>query len=222
MKENLKEHWETIYKTKHPNEVSWTEEVPTVSLEFIHKFNLLKTAKIIDIGGGDSKLVDFLLVEGYTNLSVLDISEAAILRAKERLGKDAIKVKWIVSDILDFTPTEKYDLWHDRAAFHFQTDIDKIEKYLNTVKKAVDGMVIIGTFSVDGPKKCSGLEIRQYDEDGMKEKFEKADFENLECKREDHITPVGAVQNFVFCSFLKQEANSKKTEENKRSGLLKN
>ncbi|MBL0145910.1 MAG: class I SAM-dependent methyltransferase [Chitinophagaceae bacterium] len=208
MKENLKEHWEIIYKTKQPNEVSWTQDVPAVSLEFIHKFHIPKAAKIIDIGGGDSKLVDFLLTEGYTNVSVLDISEAAILRAKERLGNDVNKVKWIVSDILDFKPNEMYDVWHDRAAFHFQTDPEKIEKYLNIVKNATNGMVIIGTFSVDGPKKCSGLEIRQYDEDGMKEKFEKSDFKNVECKREDHITPTGAVQNFVFCSFMKQLAHS--------------
>ena len=203
MNENLKEHWETIYKTRQPNEVSWTEEVPAVSLEFIHKFKIPKTASIIDIGGGDSKLVDFLLAEGFTNVSVLDISEAAIQRAKTRLGADADKVKWIVTDILDFKPIEKYNLWHDRAAFHFQTDPDKIQKYLDIVKTAVSGMVIVGTFSLDGPKKCSGLEIKQYDEYGMKEKFKKADFQNVECKREDHITPAGAIQNFVFCSFLK-------------------
>lgn len=208
MNENLKEHWETIYKTKQPNEVSWTQEVPAVSLEFIHKFNIPKSAKIIDIGGGDSKLVDFLLAEGYTDISVLDISEAAILRAKERLGKESYKVKWIVCDILNFMPVEKYDVWHDRAAFHFQTDADKIEMYLKIVKNAADGMVIIGTFSVDGPQKCSGLEIKQYDEDGMKEKFEKSDFKNIECKREDHFTPSGAVQNFVFCSFIKKAAHS--------------
>ena len=136
-------------------------------------------------------------------ISVLDISEAAIQKAKDRLGKDAAKVKWIVTDILDFEPTEKYDLWHDRAAFHFQTDKEKIEKYLKIVKRAVNGMVIIGTFSVDGPQKCSGLEIKQYDENGMKEKFENSNFKNVECKREDHITPSGAIQNFVFCSFLK-------------------
>ena len=203
MEINTKDHWDAIYKTKQSNEVSWTQEVPTVSLEFIHKFKIPKNASIIDIGGGDSKLVDVLLAEGYTNISVLDISEAAILRAKNRVGSDSIKVKWIVTDILDFSPTEKYDVWHDRAAFHFQTDPDKIERYLNIVKHAVNGLVIIGTFSVDGPQKCSGLAIKQYDENGMKEKFEKADFENIECKREDHITPSGAVQNFVFCSFMK-------------------
>ena len=205
MNTNIKEHWDTIYQTKQPNEVSWTQEVPAASLAFIHQFNVPKTAKIIDIGGGDSKLVDFLLAEGYSNVSVLDISESAILRAQERLGKDANKVKWIVCDILDFRPKEKYDVWHDRAAFHFQTDTAQIEKYLQIVKKSVDGLVIVGTFSVDGPFKCSGLEIKQYDEQGMKEKFEASGFQNLACKREDHITPSGAVQNFVFCSFMRAE-----------------
>lgn len=203
MDNHLKEHWETIYQTKQPNEVSWTQEVPAVSLEFVHQFKIPKTAKIIDIGGGDSKLVDFLLKEGYTNVSVLDISEAAIKRAKDRLGINASKVNWIVSDILDFHPTIKYDLWHDRAAFHFQTNPHDIHQYLQIVKDAVDGMVIIGTFSPDGPKKCSGLEIKQYDENGMKETFENNHFKNVECKREDHITPSGVIQNFVFCSFLK-------------------
>ena len=201
---DVKEHWETIYKAKQPNEVSWTQEVPAASLAFIHQFKIPKNAKIIDIGGGDSNLVDFLLAEGYTNLSVLDISEAAILRAQERLGMDAPKVTWIVSDILEFKPKVKYDVWHDRAAFHFQTEPAKIDTYLNIVKNAVDGMVIIGTFSTDGPTKCSGLEIQQYDEDGMKAKFIQSDFKNLECKREDHVTPSGAVQNFVFCSFMKR------------------
>jgi trans-aconitate methyltransferase len=203
MDNHLKEHWDSIYKTKQPNEVSWTQEVPVVSLEFVHQFKIPKIAKIIDIGGGDSKLVDFLLKEGYTNVSVLDISEAAIERAKERLGIDASKVTWILCDILDFHPTIKYDLWHDRAAFHFQTDHHHINQYLQIVKDAVDGMVIIGTFSPDGPKNCSGLEIKQYDENGMKEKFENNSFKNIECKREDHITPAGVIQNFVFCSFLK-------------------
>ena len=204
MEQQLKEHWDTIYKTKQPDEVSWTQQVPSISLDFIHKFNISKAATIIDIGGGDSNLVDYLLAEGYSNISVLDISEAAINRAKKRLGKDANKVNWIVSDILDFWPEEKFDVWHDRAAFHFQTDPDKINKYLNIVKNAVNGMVVIGTFSVDGPRKCSGLEIKQYDEEGMKEKLETAQFKNIECKREDHITPSGAIQNFVFCSFVKK------------------
>jgi trans-aconitate methyltransferase len=206
MQAPLKQHWENIYQTKQPNEVSWTEEVPTVSLGFIHQFNLPKDAKIIDIGGGDSKLVDHLLAEGYSNVSVLDISAAAIDRAKKRLGEKAATVRWFETDILEFKPNDKYDLWHDRAAFHFQTEADKIEGYLNIVKDAVTGKIIVGTFSVDGPKKCSGLEIKQYDEVAMKDKFEHASFKNIECKREDHITPSGAVQNFVFCSFEKKRS----------------
>ena len=137
MQAPLKQHWETIYQTKQPNEVSWTEEVPTVSLGFIHQFNLPKDAKIIDIGGGDSKLVDHLLAEGYSNVSVLDISAVAIERAKKRLGEKANSVIWFETDILEFEPNEKYDLWHDRAAFHFQTDSDKVNGYLNIVKNAL-------------------------------------------------------------------------------------
>jgi len=207
MKVNTKAHWEKIFTTKKPNEVSWTQEVPSLSLELIHKLKVDKTANIIDIGGGDSKLIDFLLREGHSNVSVLDISEAAIRRAKERLGKNADKVKWIVSDILDFKPSEKYDVWHDRASFHFQTEPDEIEKYLSVVKNVVNGNVIIGTFSFDGPQKCSGLDIRQYDETGIKEMFERFDFKKIECKREDHIAPSGIVQNFVFCSFTNKQAS---------------
>ena len=204
MKEDIKAHWETIYNSKQPNEVSWTQEVPAISLELIRNSKDPKNAKIIDIGGGDSKLVDFLLQEGYNNISVLDISEAAINRSKKRLGKEANKVKWIVSDILNFNPKEKYELWHDRAVFHFQTDPSKIKKYLNIIQNVVDKKVIVGTFSIDGPKRCSGLEIKQYSEESMKEKFEKTGFKNIECKREDHVTPSGTVQNFVFCSFSKK------------------
>lgn len=203
MATDIKQHWETIYETKQPSQVSWTQEVPETSLAFIHQFNIPKSASIIDIGGGDSKLVDYLLKEGFTNISVLDISAAAIEKAKLRLGSESDKVTWIVSDILDFHPAEKYDVWHDRAAFHFQTNPGSIKRYLNIVKNATRGMVIVGTFSTDGPKKCSGLDIQQYDEESMKQTFEHNSFRNVECKREDHVTPAGVVQNFVFCSFIK-------------------
>lgn len=203
MESALKQHWERIYQTRQPDQVSWTQEVPEASLEFIHKFQVPREAAIIDIGGGDSKLVDFLLKEGYKDITVLDISQAAIDRARRRLGNEADKVKWIVSDILDFRPARKYQLWHDRAAFHFQTDPEKIQQYLDIVRKSVDGMVIVGTFSTEGPTKCSGLEVKQYNEKTMKSEFERNFFKNIECKREDHITPAGAVQNFIFCSFSK-------------------
>lgn len=204
MNSTTQTHWENIYQTKQPNDVSWTQDIPRISLEFIQKARLPKDARIIDVGGGDSKLVDYLLQEGYNDLTVLDISRAAIERAQQRLGNQAGLVNWIVGDVLDFHPTEKYDCWHDRAAFHFQTEEAAIEQYLSIAREAVRGIIIIGTFSVDGPKKCSRLEIKQYDEGGMKNKFEKFDFKNVECKREDHITPAGSVQNFVFCSFIKQ------------------
>lgn len=203
MQVQIKNHWEHIYNTKQPNQVSWTQEVPTISINFVKQLQIPKNASIIDVGGGDSKFVDYLLAEGYTNISVLDISEAAINRAKARLGGKAINVNWIVGDILDFNPTGHYDLWHDRAAFHFQTDISSISKYIEIVKKACSDKIVIGTFSVDGPTKCSGLEIKQYEETSLKSEFENAQFKNIECKREDHITPSGSVQNFIFCAFEK-------------------
>ena len=203
MQTPLKQHWESIYQTKQPSEMSWTEDTPSVSLNFIRSFRLPKDAKIIDVGGGDSKLVDHLLSEGYTDITVLDISSAAIERAKKRLGDKSNIVKWQATDILEFHPQVQYDLWHDRAAFHFQTDEEKIGKYVRLVKDAVKGKLIVGTFSVDGPKKCSGLEVHQYDESSLKGKFESASFKNILCKREDHQTPSGAVQNFLFCSFEK-------------------
>lgn len=203
MQAQIKNHWENIYNTKQPNQVSWTQEVPTISINFVKQLQIPKNASIIDVGGGDSKFVDYLLAEGYTNISVLDISEAAINRAKSRLGEKAINVNWIVGDILDFNPTGHYDLWHDRAAFHFQTDISSISKYIEIVKKACSDKIVIGTFSVDGPTKCSGLEIKQYEETSLKNEFENAQFNNIECKREDHITPSGSVQNFIFCAFEK-------------------
>lgn len=203
MQVQIKNHWEHIYNTKQPNQVSWTQEVPTISINFVKQLQIPKNASIIDVGGGDSKFVDYLLAEGYTNISVLDISEAAINRAKSRLGEKAINVNWIVGDILDFNPTGHYDLWHDRAAFHFQTDISSISKYIEIVKKACSDKIVIGTFSVDGPTKCSGLEIKQYEETSLKSEFENTQFKNIECKREDHITPSGSVQNFIFCAFEK-------------------
>ena len=203
MQTQIKNHWEHIYNTKQPNQVSWTQEMPSISINFVKQFQISKDAAIIDVGGGDSKFVDYLLAEGYTNVSVLDISEAAINRAKARLGDKALNVNWIVSDILAFNPALQYDLWHDRAAFHFQTENSSISKYIDIVNKSVTGKVIIGTFSVDGPTKCSGLEIKQYEESSLKNEFENAQFKNIECKRDDHITPSGSVQNFIFCAFEK-------------------
>lgn len=197
-----KEHWEKVYETKSPNDVSWTQEKPEVSLELIKNSGISKSAKIIDVGGGDSKLVDHLLEEGYENISVLDISEKAIERAKKRLGKNAEKVEWITSDITDFHPSESYDLWHDRAVFHFLINKQQIEKYKEITSKYISDALIIGTFSKEGPKKCSGLDIMQYDATELMEVF-KENFEEIESINSDHITPFETVQNFQFCRFKK-------------------
>ena len=201
--ESQKEHWEKVYQTKQPNEVSWTQEVPTTSLEFIHSLNLSKTTKIIDVGGGDSKLVDYLLAEGFTDITVLDISAHAIERAKNRLGNQSQKVKWIVSDIVDFEPTTDFDLWHDRATFHFLTKSEQVAKYVDIVRRCVKEYLVIGTFSKSGPKKCSGLDIQRYNEESLTEEF-KNEFEKIRSMTEDHTTPFNTLQNFLFCSFKRR------------------
>lgn len=200
-----KKHWENIYQTKQLDEVSWFEPVPETSLSFLKQFNIPTTAKIIDIGGGDSFLVDYLLDMGYQDVTVLDISESAIHRAKTRLNDRANQVKWIVADAATFKPTEKYDFWHDRAAFHFLTKEQEIEGYLDAVQKSIQptGILVIGTFSEQGPKKCSGIEIRQYSETIMAERLKKY-FEKIKCITVDHKTPFDTIQNFIFCSFRKK------------------
>lgn len=200
----MKNHWETVYKTKNPNQVSWTQKIPQTSLSFIKALNLPQNASIIDIGGGDSKLVDFLLDRGFTNISVLDISTKALEKAQERLGEKAKLVQWIESDIIDFEPKTKYDLWHDRAAFHFLTSEADKNKYLEIVHKSVSGFLILGTFSEKGPKKCSGLDIQQYSEESLTAMM-KNGFEKLHCITEDHTTPFETVQNFLYCSFKKSK-----------------
>lgn len=197
-------HWENIYQTKKLSEVSWYQPVPVTSLEFLKQFSVPTTARIIDVGGGDSLFVDHLLRLGYENITVLDISETAISRAKERLGKDAVKVTWIVSDATTFQPLEKYDFWHDRATFHFLTQERDIDRYINNIRQGInpDGIVIIGTFSENGPQKCSGIEIKQYSETTMAARMKRF-FEKIKCFTIDHKTPFDTVQNFIFCSFRK-------------------
>jgi len=202
-----KKHWENIYQTKELKDVGWFQPTPETSLDFFKQFNVPKTAKVIDIGGGDSFLVDHLVHWGYQDISVLDISEAALDRAKQRLGEKANKVKWIVADAATFIPKEKYDFWHDRAAFHFLTDEQEISNYLKTAEQHINltGVLAIGTFSEQGPKKCSGIEIRQYSETTMTDRLKNL-FEKIKCITVDHKTPFDTIQNFVFCSFRKLHA----------------
>jgi ubiquinone/menaquinone biosynthesis C-methylase UbiE len=197
-----KGYWDKIYTTKTPEEVSWNEDYPQMSIGLIVQFDVPKVAKIIDIGGGDSRLVDALLDLGYTNITVLDISESAIDRAKARLGQKAEQVKWVISDILDFSPQESYDLWHDRAVFHFLTKQADIHKYVYRLTQMGTQHLVIGTFSPSGPLKCSGLEITQYDEAKLKTTFGKG-FKIIECFTADHITPFDTAQNFTFALLCK-------------------
>lgn len=204
METTNKEHWEKVFETKAENEVSWFQPYPKTSVEFFELFNLPLDANIIDVGGGDSHLVDVFIDKGYKNIYVLDISENALLRAKKRLGEKAEKVNWIVSDIVDFKPPVKFDFWHDRAAFHFLTTEERINKYVSIAENAIDknGYLILGTFSEEGPKKCSGLEIKQYTENSMSNRFEKK-FNRIKCITEEHQTPLNTTQIFLFCSFQK-------------------
>lgn len=199
---NTKEHWENVYETKTPDQMSWTQDEYATSLRLIKSLNADKSAKILDVGGGDGSFVQALLDEGFENISVLNISKKVLENAKERLGKSAEKISWIVSDITEFQPVENYDIWHDRATFHFLTDKNDIQKYVDLLNSNLDGNLIISTFSKDGPLKCSGLEITQYNEEGL-ENLLKDQFEKIECFTENHKTPFDTEQNFIYCNFKK-------------------
>lgn len=203
MTDTRKNHWETVYQTKTPQEVSWTQEVPKTSLELIKSFDLDKAARIIHVGGGDSNLVDFLLDAGFENITVLDISSKALEKAQTRLGQRASLVQWVVSDITQFKPESNFDVWHDRATFHFLTTDEQIAAYMKIVDTAVTGYLTIGTFSKNGPLKCSGLEIKQYDEVSLTQAISN-DFEKIACVYEDHVTPFNTSQHFLFCSFKRK------------------
>lgn len=202
--ENKKSHWENVFTTKQPNEVSWTQEYPKTAMDYLENLHLSKTANIIDVGGGDSNFVDALLEKGFQNIWVLDISAEALEKAKKRLGQKANLVHWIVSDITEFKTDIKFEFWHDRAVFHFLTDEMSIDKYVALVGNtmATNGNFLLGTFSENGPLKCSGLEIKQYSENTMKQTFSE-NFEAIKCFTENHTTPFDTVQNFQFCGFKK-------------------
>ena len=203
--EDKRKHWETVYTTKRPDEVSWTQTRPDTSLDFIAEAGIGLDAPIIDIGGGDSLLVDFLLDAGHTDVTVLDISEAAINRARQRLGDRAGRVHWIVSDIVDFVPQRRYTLWHDRATFHFLTSPEQIADYVAKAARSISGHMTIGTFSATGPERCSGLPVSRYDRQTLTDTLA-GPFEKVRCIEEDHLTPFNTIQNFVFCNFRRKTA----------------
>lgn len=186
-----------MYNTKQLTEVSWYQPSPTISLDFIRELQIEKNAAIIDVGGGDSYFADSLLELGYKNITVLDISEAAINRAKKRLGRKAELVNWVVSDVMEFVPDRKFDFWHDRATFHFLITGAEVNKYLTIANDAISssGKVVVGTFSENGPGKCSGLPVKQYSEASLSALIKKW-FQKIKCIHTDHITPFNTILQF--------------------------
>ncbi|HEX8964273.1 MAG TPA: class I SAM-dependent methyltransferase [Rhodocyclaceae bacterium] len=196
-----KDHWENVYSTKPTTGVSWFQQHAAQSLRLIEATGLAKSAAIIDVGGGASTLVDDLLAQGYSSLAVLDISAKALEAAQARLGAAAARVNWLVGDITEMElPAQAYDLWHDRAVFHFLTSPEQRAAYVRSVLRAVKpgGHVIVSTFAEDGPLQCSGLPVMRYSADGLHAEFG-APFELLRHEKEAHRTPSGGTQQFVYC-----------------------
>ena len=199
---NRQAHWQRVYKEKGENQVSWFQERPIISLELIEAAGVDHSSAIIDIGGGASRLVDALAETGYRDMTVLDVSQSAVSIAKMRLGERAAMVKWIVADVIEWEPTRSYDLWHDRAAFHFLTEASDRAAYIGRLTKAVrpGGHAIIGTFALDGPERCSGLPVVRYDATQLSATLTPA-FALVDMRRDDHKTPWGAIQHFQFSVF---------------------
>lgn len=198
-------HWEKVFATKAETEFSWLQHSPKTSIDFLESFNLEQNANIIDVGGGDSYFIDALLERGYKNIYLLDLSANAIERVKKRLGDNAFKVHFIHSDILDFDSEIKFDLWHDRAALHFLTTDENVSKYVSIASNAIKpgGYFVLGTFAKNGPLKCSGLDIRQYDEADMAKVFGEG-FNQVRFVHESHLTPFNTSQQFLFCGFQRK------------------
>ena len=198
-----KKHWEKVYATKATNKVSWFQARAEQSLKLIRNANVPSTASIIDVGGGASTLVGDLLADGYQNITVLDISSAALSAAKTRLGARQYEVQWLEANILDAQlPERAYELWHDRAVFHFLTSPEERHAYIKTVLRSVkqDGLIIIATFAEDGPTTCSGLPVMRYSAEELHGELGDS-FLLLSHERELHRTPTGNEQSFIYCLF---------------------
>ncbi len=194
-------HWNEVYGSRPSEELGWYQRIPETSLSLVESLGLPADAPILDIGGGDSNFAELLLKNGFEDLSVLDISERALERSRKRLGGLAAEIDWIRSDILEFQPQRSYALWHDRACFHFLTDGKEVDRYVSLVEKALEpgGYLILGTFSEKGPERCSGLEVKRYGPEQLKEVF--SGFRMKEYIYLDHYTPSGNRQNYIFCLF---------------------
>ena len=203
-----RKHWEKVYRERSPETVGWYQALPAISLRLIEKTGLKKTDPIIDVGGGASVLVDHLLDGGFDNLTVLDISSTALSQARARLGERAAAVKWVEGDVIEFGPTRRHGLWHDRAVFHFLTQAPDREKYVNTLRASLNpnGYVILAAFAPDGPTKCSGLDVQRYDDEKLIAEFGE-EFALVETMREAHVTPAGVTQQFIYF-LLRRDADA--------------
>lgn len=195
-------HWQQVYTTKHENEVSWFQERADISLAMIAAAGATRDSAIIDVGGGESHLVDALLQDDYRALTVLDISAVALQIDQQRLGSASARVDWIVADVTTWQPQRRYDIWHDRAAFHFLTEPADRAAYIARLGQALvpAGQAIIGTFALDGPEKCSGLPVQRYDAASLAETLG-SDFRLMETRHEIHRTPWQSTQAFQFSRF---------------------
>ena len=200
-----KQHWENVYETKTDHDVGWYQENPDISLKLVQKYSTNKSLPIIDVGGGNSHLTRILFDLGYSDLSVVDISLKAIERSKNRFGNDVEKVNWIESDVMHFSASHSYHTWHDRAVFHFLIEDDEVNNYAKVAAKSIahGGYLILGTFSLTGPKNCSGLPITQYCEESLCEFF-RDKFHLIECFDDVHTTPSGNPQNFIWAVFKRK------------------
>jgi 2-polyprenyl-3-methyl-5-hydroxy-6-metoxy-1,4-benzoquinol methylase len=199
-----RKHWDEVYAKKAENEVSWFQQEPATSIEFIRRCGGRTDVPIIDVGGGQSRLVDRLLEAGYTNLTVLDISAEALTHSRKRLGESGSTVGWIVANITEWKPERQYKLWHDRAVLHFLTDAADRAAYVGALLEAVvpGGCVVISTFALDGPERCSGLPVVRYSADSLAAELG-PQFRLVETINDDHRTPLGAVQRFQFSRFTR-------------------
>ena len=202
MSVSRKAHWEHVYETKGPTELSWFQTVPSKSMELIRATGVPTDAPIIDIGAGVSSLVDLLRNSDYSNITVLDIANAAIAESRARLGDAASTIKWVSANVLEWVPMGRYYIWHDRATFHFLVNETSAKAYLNTMRAALvpGGFFILATFGPEGPNRCSGLEVQRYSIEALTDLLEE-DFELKSYELEDHTTPTGNVQQFLYSSW---------------------
>lgn len=202
MTSELQDHWTRVYEEKAPSAVSWYQAEPEPSLRALERFAARPSSSFIDVGGGASSLVDELFRRGWTDVTVLDIAAPALEATADRLGPDAEKVHWEVADITEWRPSRRYDIWHDRAVFHFLTDPPRRTEYCNALLAglAPGGLLIMATFALDGPGKCSGLPVQRYDAASLGSELGPA-FRLIDAWREEHVTPSGSSQSFNWCAF---------------------